>query len=453
MIPVVTPDEMRAVDAAAPQPVEELISRAGGHVARVALEMLGGSYGRRVVVVAGKGNNGADGREAARRLRRRGVRVSVIDAASAPRRLPPCDLVIDAAYGTGFHGEHLCPEPGEAMVLAVDVPSGIDGLTGSAHGRPVTADVTVCMQALKPGLLLGRGPDHAGEVVVVDLGLDVSSSSIGVVQAHDVAASWPVRPVDAHKWASAVYVCAGSTGMPGAAHLAALGAQRSGAGMVRVATRADVDVATPLEAVGRELPAHGWADTVLAEVGRFGSLVVGPGLGRDETTVSEIRRLLVAAPVPAVVDADALFALGSSKDAAGLLAQRHQPTVLTPHAGEFARLFGSPDGDDLLGETRRLAAEVGAVVALKGPVTVIAEPTGEVRMVTHGDQRLATAGTGDVLAGVVGTALARGADPLEGMAAAAWVHAEAAHHGAPSGLVAGDVADALPEVLSAVVDR
>src|SRR3954465_5615584 len=132
MIAVVTPEEMKAVDDAAPESTDVLVHRAGGHVARVALEMLGGAYGRRVVVVAGKGNNGADGRDAAARLARRGVRVEVIEAADAPAVLPAADLVIDAAYGTGFHGEYQAPDPGSASVLAVDIPSGVNGLTGEA---------------------------------------------------------------------------------------------------------------------------------------------------------------------------------------------------------------------------------------------------------------------------------------------------------------------------------
>ena len=134
MIPVLTPDEMAAVDAAAPEPIEVLIDRAGAAVARQAVDLLGGAYGRRVVVLAGKGNNGADGRAAAVRLRRRGVRVHVIDALDAPARLPSADLVIDAAFGTGFHGEHRAPDAGGAPVLAVDIPSGVDGLTGEEHG-------------------------------------------------------------------------------------------------------------------------------------------------------------------------------------------------------------------------------------------------------------------------------------------------------------------------------
>ena len=151
MIPVVTPEEMGAIDAAASEPVEVLIDRAGAAVAQAAVEMLGGTYGRRVVVVAGKGNNGNDGRSAADRLRRRGVRVEVVRADLAPDRLPAVDLVIDAAYGTGFRGTFEAPDAGGALVLAVDIPSGVDGLTGVASGRVLRADRTVTFAALKPG--------------------------------------------------------------------------------------------------------------------------------------------------------------------------------------------------------------------------------------------------------------------------------------------------------------
>ena len=173
MIPVLTPAEMAAVDAAAPEPVEVLIERAGAAVAREALRLLGGAYGRRVVVLAGKGNNGADGRSAARRLERRGVRVEVIDALGAPARLPGADLVVDAAYGTGFRGAYDAPEAGGTPVLAVDIPSGVDGTTGEAAGLVLAATRTVTFAALKPGLLFDPGRSLSGDVVVADIGLDV----------------------------------------------------------------------------------------------------------------------------------------------------------------------------------------------------------------------------------------------------------------------------------------
>ena len=194
MIPVVTPEEMGAIDAAAPEPVDVLIGRAGAAVAQAAIDLLGGTYGRRVVIVAGKGNNGNDGRDAAARLERRGVRVQVIPADLAPAALPPADLVIDAAYGTGFRGTYEAPDPGDAPVLAVDVPSGVDGLTGVASGRPLRAVRTVTFAALKPGLLFHDGLVLAGDVHTADIGLDVSSATVHQIEASDVAAWLPDGP-------------------------------------------------------------------------------------------------------------------------------------------------------------------------------------------------------------------------------------------------------------------
>ncbi len=199
MIPVLSVAEMAAVDAAAPEPVEELIERAGSVVAWAAVQMLDGSYGKRVVVVAGKGNNGADGRAAGRRLAERG---RARRTSSTPKTRHPCcrasDLVIDAAYGTGFHGEYDAPDPNGAPVLSVDIPSGVNGDTGVACDGAVRAYRTVTMGALKPGLLLADGPDHAGDVQIEPIGLDASDASVHLVEergrARVGAAPAPDRP-------------------------------------------------------------------------------------------------------------------------------------------------------------------------------------------------------------------------------------------------------------------
>lgn len=447
MLPLLTPDDMAAVDAAAPDPVEVLIGRAGAAVAHEALDLLGGGYGRRVVVLAGKGNNGADGRAAAERLRRRGVRVDVIDAASAPERLPEADLVIDAAYGTGFRGEHWAPAVGDTPVLAVDIPSGVDGCTGEERGRALAARRTVTFAALKPGLVLEPGRSRAGEVVVADIGLDVGAPSAAVVEAADVAGWLPPRAAGAHKWQAAVLVVAGSCGMTGAGHLAAAAAQRAGAGMVRLGSPGvEDDPARPVEAVGLALAATGWADLVEATAARFDALVIGPGLGTDDATRAAVRAVLASVACPVVVDGDGLTALGL--DAATVLAGRPGATVLTPHDGEMERLTGSRPGPDRLAAARALAERSGAVVLLKGPTTVVAAPDGAVRVITVGDARLATAGTGDVLSGTIGALLARGLAPLEAAAAGAWLHARAAAHGPREGLVASDVVEGLPLALA-----
>ena len=449
MLPVVTPEEMAAVDAAAPEPVEVLIGRAGAATAREALRLLGGTYGRRVLVVAGKGNNGNDGRDAAARLARRGVRVAVGSAgdavpAGAGTGRRPYDLVIDAAYGTGFRGEYRAPELGAVPVLAVDIPSGVDGLTGAVSGAPAQAVRTVTFAAHKPGLVFPPGRGLAGEVVVADIGLDVSRARTGVVERADVAAWVPHRATAAHKWQAAVVLVAGSAGMTGAAHLAARAAQRSGAGMVRVASPGvDHDPGLPTEAV--DVPGLGddWDRVVLSQLARAGALVVGPGLGQAGGTAERVRRLVSAASDLAVlVDGDGLTALG--QEAADVLAGRSTPAVLTPHDGEFARLAGGAPDADRLAAARGLAARTGAIVLLKGPTTVVAHPDGRARLAVEGDQRLATAGTGDVLSGCIGALLARGIDPFDAAAAGAWLHGTAGRHGPAEGLVAGDVVDALP---------
>lgn len=433
MLPVVTVAEMRAADAAAPVPEATLVARAGTAVAVEAARLLGGAYGRRVVVVAGKGNNGADGRVAARALARRGARVTVVPPGTP---LPACELVVDAAFGTGFRGSYdAAPAPPGARVLAVDIPSGVDGDTGAAPGRPLPADRTVTFAAYKPGLLQGDGAILAGEVRLADIGLAVGEPSIGLVDDGDVALV-PARSPDGHKWATALAVVAGSPGMEGAAVLSATGASRAGAGMVRLAVPGGGQGPWPVEAVRVDAGHQGWADAVLEVLSRCKALVVGPGLGRDEATQAEVRRLVSAAPVPVVVDADGLFALGD--DPAPVLAG-DRPAVLTPHDGEYARLAGEPPGPDRIAAARRLAERAGATVLLKGSLTAVASPDGAVRLSASGSSRLATAGTGDVLSGVIGAFLARGMGPLEAAGVAAHVHGRAAGRGPAEGLTAGDL--------------
>jgi NAD(P)H-hydrate epimerase len=440
VIPIVTPEEMAEIDRAASEPVDLLIGRAGAAVARQAVRVLGGTYGRRVVVVAGKGNNGNDGRDAARRLARRGVRVELFDAAGAPERLPPSDLVIDAAYGTGFRGQYAAPDPAGAPVLAVDIPSGIDGLTGEASETAVDADVTVTFAALKPGLVLLPGRSRCGSVVVADIGLGTGTATAHLVEPADVAGWLPTRPVDAHKWQTAVWVVAGSPGMTGAAVLAARGAQRGGAGYVRLSVPgAGPDVGAPVEVVTTTLPAAGWAGDVLDGAERFKAFVVGPGLGA--AAADDVRAVLGRLPTPVVVDGDGLNAIGS--DAARLAGHR---SILTPHDQEYQRLTGARPGPDRLAAARRLAAATGGIALVKGATTVVADAGGRVLVTTTGTPALATAGTGDVLAGIIGALCASGLEPPRAAAAGAFVHGRCGLLGFDRGLVAGDLPDRLPAV-------
>lgn len=446
MIPVLTPAEMAAVDRNAAESLEVLVRRAAGAVARAAIEMLGGTYGRRVVVVAGPGNNGADGRVAATLLERRGCRCTVIDALVAPPVLPDADLVIDAAFGTGLRDAYRFPST-SSPVLAVDIPSGLDGLTGAELGAPVAAERTVTFAALKPGLVLGAGPRCCGAIEVADIGLDVSAATAHLAEPADVATLVAPRSRDDHKWRHAVLVVAGSPGMSGAAELAAAAAMRGGAGYVRLQSPGVSTPAAPIEVVVGD-PGGDWVDAATVDLARFAALLVGPGLGREPQTLDQVRRVVEAAgSLPTVIDGDGIRAFDPTE--AGVLRGRSAPAVLTPHDAEFEWLSGRPPSSDRLAAVRTLAEELGSVVLLKGSTTIVADASGSAVLVRAGDERLATAGTGDVLSGLVAANLAAGADPLLGTAAAAQLHGDAAMLTPERGMVASDLLGAVAEVRSA----
>jgi NAD(P)H-hydrate epimerase len=440
---------MNEIDATALRStsLDVLVGRAGLAVALAALDMLGGAYGRRVVVIAGRGNNGADGRVAGSVLRRRGAHLRMVEAGTVDS-IGPADLVIDAAYGTGFRGQYRAPSvaPG-TPVLAVDIPSGVKGDTGEVSGSPTAASRTVTFVALKPGLLQGPGARLAGQVSVADIGLPAGHPDISVVEDGDVAALLPPRRHAGNKWSAALLVVAGSPGMTGAAALCARAAYRSGAGMVRLGVPgADLAGSPASEAVSVALPARGWATDALEAASRCAAVVVGPGLGRQEGTAAEVQRLVAGSPVPVVVDADGLFALGRVGGDDSF--QARSGVVLTPHDGEFARLTGADPGPDRIAAARRLAASSGAVALLKGPTTAVSDMAGRVLLGLSGTTALATAGTGDVLSGVIGALLARGMGPLEAAGLAAHVHGRAGARGRGEGLMAGDLPDLVAGVLS-----
>ena len=447
MIPVVTPARMAEIDAAAPEPTSVLIERAGTAVARAAVEMMGGRYGRRVVVLAGPGNNGADGRAAARRLRRRGVRVRVVSAIDAVGTLPPADLYIDAAFGTGLSRPYAPPERGRpgAPVLAVDIPSGLDGLTGDALGGPVwTAQRTVTFAALKPGLLFGEGPAACGSTTVADIGLAVGDDDCDACAlfTDDDVEALPAGTGATHKWHAAALVVAGSPGMGGAASLASSAALRSGARMVHLSAPAAAGATWPVEVVRFEPP-------LAVDADRFRVCAAGPGLGTDQEAAARLADAL-ALGLPTVVDADGLRLLDDPAVAAAMDRRRggSSPVVLTPHDGEFEALMSARPGPDRIGEARAAAARLDAVVLLKGGPTVVADAGGRVRIVASGDARLATAGTGDVLAGVItGRMAAFGPDHLvDRVAEAAHLHGRAASAISGARLVASDLLNALRTV-------
>jgi NAD(P)H-hydrate epimerase len=466
----VTPEEMGEADRrtiAAGTPEAVLMERAGHAVARAVLRVAGGPYGRRAVVVCGKGNNGGDGVVATRALRARGVRVDCflladgLDRDACARSLARADVVVDAMYGTGFRGalEGDARWVAEAMstaaapVVAVDVPSGVNGATGSVDGVAVRADHTVCFAALKPGLVLPPGRDHAGHVEVADIGVDPGEPRAGVTQSSDVRAWLPRRDPDTHKWAvGGLYVVGGSGGMTGAPSLVSHAALRAGAGIVWCGLPGQDAAAraSGSEVITRPLPAtpdgaldSGAVEAVIDGLDRFRALVVGPGLGTAGPTRDAVCALVARAEVPVLLDADGLNALHGDLEP---LQQRRAPTVLTPHEGEYARLAGEPVGPDRMEAARSLALRARCVVLLKGSATVVAEPDGRVAVNTTGGPWLATAGTGDVLSGIVGAFLARGAPAFEAAAAGAFVHGRAADVAGHTGLLAGDLVDALRHV-------
>jgi ADP-dependent NAD(P)H-hydrate dehydratase / NAD(P)H-hydrate epimerase len=445
--------EMRAADAAALSEVshDTLVTRAGTAVAVAALGILGGAYGRRVAVVAGKGSNGADARVAADHLARRGVRVTLLDPAALPDRLPACDLLIDGAYGTGFHGSYDAPPvaPG-TPVLAIDLPSGLDADTGRASAGATAATHTVTFAAHKPGLLQGDGPRLSGRVTVADIGIGTGDPAVELVEDADMALL-PPRPRQSHKWTTALGVAAGSVGMEGSAVLCTRGAMAAGAGMIRLGTPGDPAGPWPIEAVRASLPAQRWAGAFLAATAKCHAVVIGPGLGTADATTEEAQAVIASCPLPLVIDADGLTALGDLATAQFLLGVRTAPTVLTPHDGEYARLAGHPPSDDRLASARELAGQLGVIVLLKGPLTAVAsggDTAPDVLLAAAGVPALATAGTGDVLSGIIGALLARGVDPHRAAALAAHAHGRAAGRGRPQGLVAGQLPDLVAAYLS-----
>jgi hydroxyethylthiazole kinase-like uncharacterized protein yjeF len=468
--PVLTPAEMGEADRrtiAAGTPVDVLMERAGRAVAWAVRREMGGTYGRRVVAVCGKGNNGGDGHVAARALRGWGVRVDVfnldggVDRQLCERALLRADAAIDAMFGTGFRGAldgdaAWVARAFDAVLgpcVAVDIPSGVNGHTGAVGGEAVHASHTVSFSALKPGLLFQPGATHAGEVEVADIGIDLGDPTVFVPEPLDLALELPDRAPDAHKWLSGALVVGGSGGMTGAPSMVSHAAMRAGAGIVWCGVPgADAAArASGTEVISKALPAtpDGLLDEpaaaeVLKAADRFRVLVVGPGLGRDGRTAAAVRRIVAEAPVPLVLDADGLNALAGD---VGPLRSRTAPSVLTPHAGEYVHLAGEKVGEDRLAAARRLAEHAHAVVLLKGPGEVIAEPAGRTAINTTGGPWLASAGTGDVLSGIIGGFVARGADPFWAAAGGAFVHGRAADAAGHTGLVAGDLIHALPAAI------
>jgi ADP-dependent NAD(P)H-hydrate dehydratase / NAD(P)H-hydrate epimerase len=434
--PLYMAEEMRAAEHG--HDVGELMERAGRAVADEVLRRFPDA--KLVVAVCGRGANGGDGRIAARLLREAGINAGEADDPT------DADVVVDALFGTGFRGE-LRPDAAAliekmntcgAPIVAVDLPSGVDASSGEVAGAAVDATATVTMHARKVGLEIAPGRFRRGDVTVADIGLQHVATRHQLVNA-DVLGLVPRRqPHDNKYTAGSVLVVGGSRGMTGAAALAARAAFRADAGYVAIAApKESLQVLETLivEAVKKPLTVAAKAAT------RASALAIGPGLGRGH---ADVVRELLATELPAVLDADALFELQPT--------ERSSPTVLTPHEGELARLLGEESGwvaAHRLEAVQRAAVEFSCTVVLKGADSLVCGPDGAVLVVSLGPPSLAVAGTGDVLTGVLGSFLAKGLDPtLAAAAAAAAQQLAAARVVHQAGLVAGDVVEALPAVLS-----
>ena len=449
MFPIARVDAVRRADANANTPLGTLISRAGHAVAANAMEMLGGAYGKQILLVAGRGNNGADGRVAAEVLRARGARVDEL----APDEFHAVDakyeLVIDAAFGTGYVERDSWNPPTQcgALVLAVDIPSGVNADTGEVH-RALHADLTVTFAALKPGLLFGAGAECAGDLVVADIGIEIPQSDqlAQWVELEDIVALLHFRAGSAHKWNHGVKIISGSRGMTGAARLTADAALHAGAGIVHAFVPGAAQLPTsPTEAVWHSLPDEEWGSVIDETDSRFQAAVVGPGLGRADATAKSAAKFALDSPVPTVIDGDGLYAVATI-GVASLQASRSK-RVLTPHDGEFAMLMGHKPNSDRILAAVELANRSGQVVLLKGPLTVVADHD-RAWVMECGDQRLATAGSGDVLAGIIGALLALGHDPATAAVCAAHIHGAAAMRLPSVGMTAGELPSAVASVLS-----
>jgi ADP-dependent NAD(P)H-hydrate dehydratase / NAD(P)H-hydrate epimerase len=451
----------------------------------------------RIAVVCGKGNNGGDGLAAARLLRQAGRDVDVLlvwpgewlqgDAKEMLKRLPGAGpeefgearlkgvhVIVDALLGTGFTGEPREPadkviaaiNAAKARVIAADVPSGVNASTGQVEGEAVRAAATATFHRGKPGLWIAPGKAYSGTVEVVDIGIPrggPAKAEAGLIGA-TVMRDLPRRGADSTKFSSGnVFILGGSSGLTGAPSMAALAAMRAGAGYVTVGAPASLELSFTvrlLEAMMVGLPENGGAlspeavGPALKAIGRSDAVVLGPGLSKSKGAREFALELFERIDVPLVIDADGLNALEGvfPED----LPQRPWPTVLTPHAGELGRLLGVPSKEVAVRRlelAREAAAKARAFVVLKGDDTLVVSPGGRVAISRGGAPALATAGTGDVLSGVIGAMLAKGLPAAHAACAAVYAHVRAgqiaaATHGA-DGVIASDVIHSLPAALSA----
>ncbi|HTX57965.1 MAG TPA: NAD(P)H-hydrate dehydratase [Candidatus Acidoferrales bacterium] len=474
MIEVLTPQEMREADAqaVAVSGVEALMRNAGAAIA--AYVRAHAPSGSRIVAFAGPGNNGGDARVACAQLPEYDCAVygpseMPRDDDGARRCLEDAAIAIDGLFGTGARLP--LPQPYAAAiraldarrrhVLAVDIPSGVDALSGAVPGDAVRATATMTLAAMKPGLLFEPARGHCGELWLADIGiaaatLHAHAASFAALDDDAFLALVPRRARDADKRsAGAPLILAGSAQFPGAAVLCARGAARAGAGYVTVATATDAatvlrahlteQVVVTVDSGAAELAAQDLLDVAK----RNTAVGIGPGLSLDERTGVLVRTFIEGCDLPMVIDASALFHLGKHLDIL-----RGKRCVLTPHEGEFARLsgLGTVAPGTRVARLREFTQRTGVTTLLKGPATLVDDGT-RTHINATGTSVLATAGTGDVLTGIIATLLSQGLEPLDAACAGAYWHGLTAQHCAltrPVGVIAGDLPDALAVTLRSI---
>ena len=454
MLPVYDVQQMREMDArlAAASSLDAVIARAGYGIALLAVKMLGDAYGKRVSVLAGKGNNGNDGRAAARVLTAWGAKAEVLDYPDVDAtRLAGADLVIDAVFGFGYRGDFpgIGAPPGVPL-LAVDVPSGLEAASGRAAEATRAADVTLSLVGLKAGQLLGDGPALMGETYLYRLvgELPEVETSGRLVEPEDIRMAR--RSIASHKWSTGLAVLAGSAGMMGAAAFASAAALAGGAGIVHLLTEdpssanlAMASLASGTVSVSARFTGSGWEPE--PDLSRYKAIIIGPGRGKRAGAELSVLARRYAGPV--VVDADAITAIASDPRLAGLIAERSGPTVLTPHGAELSRLAKALDSGTDHDSLARLAARGGFHLLVKGYPTRVYTPSGGFLAIPANGPALASAGTGDVLAGLRGARLAQGGDIEAAICEAVVAHGLAAQLEGTEPATASRVLARVPEAV------
>lgn len=511
---VVTGKEMQSIDQETIEkygiPSLDLMQRAGAKVAQTAQEMLAGK-GRSVVVVSGGGNNGGDGFVAARLLHEVGFSVRVFVLASAKKlssdastnfakikdltratflskealssfvkTTGEADLIIDAIFGTGFSGkpESLAKKVIEvvnqsgAEVLSVDIPSGVEADTGRVYGEAIKATRTVTFGLPKLGCLASPGASFTGYLSVADIGFPSKllerKGYLNLATPEELSRKLPQRKPDTHKKeCGKVFVLAGSVGMTGAAAMTSQAALRAGAGIVTLGVPQSLNeimeekltevMTYPLTETAERTLDAGAYDEVVKKVKEFDVLAIGPGLTEHESTVKLVRDLLENVKLPVVLDADGLNALAGQTP---LLKKRSAETIITPHPGELGRLVGKTAAEvqeDRVGLAKKAATQWKVVCVLKGTRSVIADPSGEVFINSTGNAGMASAGTGDVLTGIISSLWAQGLKCLHAAVLGTYLHGLAGDMATKDktiyGLVATDLIEYLPRAIKSLINQ